>query len=249
MINLRSRILLVAAFAIGVVPVDNHRALAQAPPTIEEALAAAHITNTIAALRRGLTNADPASRQLAAGVLAIAKDEGSIPYLHAAFDRETDRQAKIAIAGALATLNEWAGLDALRKMCVDSSLPDTERLTAARHLQDAGDATCLQQVLEIMDNPSDVQVRDLSMQYLRRITRCPPQLLTKLRQILSKELQDEVPMNRQYAGECLSIYGDAGSISAMQYAIATESEKPTRQSLEQNLLRLENGLAVNTSIR
>jgi HEAT repeat protein len=211
----------------------------QAPPTTEAALAQYGISNTIPALRAALKNPNPNVRGIAAGVLAEDKDLGAIPLLREALEKERVQSVKVTLAGALATLKEWQGGAFLIKTCNDKELDATTKLMAANKLLDLGGSECLPAVVNILGQEPDPPSRELGLEYLRRTTSAPAALSPRIRAILSDALRDPTPINRQYAGECLSVLGDRDSIPALESAITVEKDLPTRLHLEENLKRLK----------
>jgi HEAT repeat protein len=218
------------------------KAAAQAPPTVESVLMQYHIPNTIPALRDALKSPNPNIRMLVAGILAQDKDVDSIPLLRDALESERVESVKLSLATSLATLKDWQGLDLLGKTCNDREANQTTRLLAANRLLDAGNNDCMASVVEILGEKPDAPSRELGLQYLRRTTSAPPFLLPKLQTILLNELQDISPINRQYAGECISVFGDANAIPALEAAISVEKNQPTRFHLEENLKRIKTRL-------
>lgn len=212
---------------------------AQAPPTVESVLMQYHISNTIPELRAALKNRNPDVRALVAKVLANDRDVGSIPLLREALKKEHIESVRLSLAASLASLKDQEGFDALGKTCNDGSTDQTTRLMAANQLLDAGGNECTRSVIEILGDNPDAPSRELGLQYLRRTTLVASSLLPRLRTILLKELRDASPMNRQYASECISVFGDANSIPALNSAIRAEKYRATRLHLEENLDRLK----------
>lgn len=212
---------------------------AQAPPTVESVLMQYHISNTIPELRAALKNKNPDVRALVARILANDRDVGSIPLLREALKKEHIESVRLSLAASLASLKDQEGLDALGKTCDDGSINQTTRLMAANQLLDAGGNGCTRSVIEILGDTPDAPSRELGLQYLRRTTLVASSLLPRLRTVLLNELRDASPMNRLYASECISVFGDANSVPALESAIAAERDRTTRLHLEENLDRLK----------
>jgi hypothetical protein len=63
--------------------------------------------------------------------------------------------------------------------------------------------------------------------------------MPKLQAATIETLKDPVPINRQYSGEFLAIFGDKDSIRALENAVTNEKDSTTRQYLEESLRRAE----------
>jgi HEAT repeat protein len=233
------RSLALSIFLISTVVTNLAKAVFQAPPTVDSVLMQYHIPNTIPTLRAALKNPDPNIRTLVAGVLAQDKDVDSIPLLREALESEQIESVKLSIATALASLKDYKGLDSLKTTCNDRDVRPTTRLIAANRLLEGGRDDCTASVVDILGETPDPSSRELGLQYLRRITSAPSSLLPMLQTILLNELRDTSPINRQYASECISVFGDVNAIPALEKAISIEKDQATRFHLEENLHRIK----------
>jgi hypothetical protein len=219
---------------------------AQQPPTPESLLMRYHIPNTIPTLREALKNPNPNIRQLASEQLTKGfKDEDSIPMLRDALENEKVPYVRSTMAAALATLNDYKGLDSLKTTCNDKDVIPTKRLMAATRMLDGGRQECTESVVDILADKPDPPSRDLGLQYLRRLPTLisvPSFLLPKLQPFLQNELRDLSPINRRYAGECIFMFGDLDSVRALEKATADEKDETTRAHLEESLKRAKAAL-------
>jgi HEAT repeat protein len=238
------RSLALSILLISIVLANFQNAVSQAPPTVDSVLMQYHIPHTIPTLRAALKNPNSNIRTLAAGVLAQDKDADSIPSLREALESERVESVKLSLAAALATLKDYKGLDSLKTTCNDRDISKTMRLIAANQLLDGGRDDCTASVVDMLGENPDPPSRELGLQYLRRITSAPSSLLPKLQPILLSELGDISPINRQYVSECISIFGDANAIPALENAISMEKDQATRLRLEENLHRLKARLKI-----
>jgi HEAT repeat protein len=214
---------------------------AQQPPTPDSLLMRYHIPNTIPTLRRALKDPNLDIRQLASQLLAKSyKDENSIPLLRKALENEKVPHVRVAMAAALASLNDYKALDSLKVTCSDKDVIPTTRLIAAGWMLDGGRLECTKSVVDILTDNPDPPSRELGLQYLRRLPNrisVPSSLLAKLQPFLQDELRDFSPMNRRYAGECIFMFGDADSKLALREAVSSERDETTRVHLEESLKR------------
>jgi HEAT repeat protein len=213
------------------------QAMTQAPPTVEVWLRSHGVSDSTPALRNALKNPNPEVRSLAAGTLALRKDTESIPLIREALQKEQVPNIKVNLEHALATLQDWQGNATLIDTCNDRRIEPSLRLQAANKLLDLGGNECTPSVVEIFGNKPDPPNRALGLQFLRRVTTIPILLMPKLQASLVEGLKDPAPMNRQYASECLSVFGNRDSLRELENAVANEKDPTTRQHLEENLRR------------
>ncbi len=234
--------LLVTSFMLSLALGGVERTHSQAPPTSQVVLAQKGVSYTIPGLRAALLNSDPSVRSMAAGVLAEDKNVQSIPLIRAALEKEEVERVRVTLAAALATLKDWQGSASLIKTCNDEAIDPSVRLLAANRLLDLGSDDCLRSVVGILEGKADPPSRELGMQYLRRTTHVLTSISRRLQHVLIDELNDPVPMNRQYASECISVLGNRNSLVALEEAIHGEKDLPTRTHLEENLQRTKTRL-------
>jgi HEAT repeat protein len=212
----------------------------QPPPNPTIVLWQYGVSNTIPSLRVALNNEHFEVRSLAAGLLAEDKDLEAIPLIQDALAKETDPRVTLSMRQALTTLKAWQPAPLLMKTCNDPNVDHIARLEAANRLLDLGGNQCLSSVLDLLDQSTDPPSRELSLQYLRKLSVAPPTAyMPKLQAFLLAELRDPVPMSRQYASDVLSLWGNQNAIPALEAAIAVETSVPTRDHLEESLIRLK----------
>ncbi len=215
-------------------------AYAQAPPTSQEVFMEHSIPFTTDGIEGALTNSDPDVRGIAAGVLAERKSIRSIPAIEYALERERVPHVRISFATALAQLQNHAGDTVLINMCTDSSSSAIDRLTAANRLLSLGDDSCIMSIVNLLKNDvDDPPTRSLTLEYFRKVANPPPSLGPRVRKYLYIVLRDPAPINRQYAGDCLSLYGNKSSKAVLAQAIAREQDQPTKAHLVENLKQLQ----------
>ncbi len=198
------------------------------------------VANTIPSLRIALNNEHFEVRSIAAGLLAEGRDLEAIPLIQEALVKEPDPRVRESMQRALAALKAWQPAPAFIKTCTDRNIDHIARLEAANRLKDIGGNQCLIPVLGLLNESTDPPSRELSLQYLRRISVAPPAAyMTDLQAFLLAELRDPLPMSRQYASDVLSLWGNQNAIPALEAAIAVETSVPTRDHLEENLTRLK----------
>ena len=217
----------------------------QPPPSPFGILMQHHISDTVPGLRVALHNSSPEVRAIAAGFLAEDNDVASIPAIERAIARENDRSVKAGMARSLKLLQDWQSREPLRKTCEDRHAQAEARLLAANQLLDAGELDCVHTVIDILGDRPNQTERDLAMKYLRRRYTIPEALLPAARAEVVYELSDPDPLNRQYASECISIFGDRRSAAALQRAMETEPDAKTRTHMLENLRRIQTALAQN----
>ena len=214
--------------------------IAQAPPAIEAELNNYRVPITQQALRLALKDNRPQVRGLAAGELAEMKDMASIPLIVKALDGEKDPLVKFNMATALLSLNSQTGNRVLSHICDDASLPEGQRLDAASRLVDAGDASCLHSVENILRKTTDPSNKVQALLTMSRVKVIPASLLPRIHDTLLASLQDPVSTVRQYASQCIAALDVKGAVPNLQVAIAKESDELTRERMEESLRTLEN---------
>jgi HEAT repeat protein len=226
---------------------DGARIWSQAPPTGFGILMQHRIIDTVPSLRRALHDRSPEIRGIAAGILCQDHDVASIPAIEQAIRREEDRSVKAGMVRSLIQLKDWQSRTPLRKTCADAQANPDARLLAANQILDAGELVCDAPVVAILGNRPTQNQRDLAMKYLRRRYLLPETLLPAARAEAVEELGDPNPLNRQYAGECITNFGDRGSAALLQRAAEAENDPETKRHLAQSLKRLQTFLAQNPS--
>jgi HEAT repeat protein len=232
-------------FVVALFAVLGNRAAAQAPPTPEAVLLSYGIPSTTPSLENALKHPVPAVRVIAAELLAERNDTDAIPLIQDALSKEQSPYQKVTLANSLATLKNRQGMEAFIEICNDETIESSARLQAANKVLDYGSNECTASTVMILENNPTPSSQALGLRYLRRITTAPEWLLPRLQSILQEDLKDPAPLNRQYASEALSVFGDKNSEAYLEDAIANEKEPKTRLHLKENLQRLQGRLRAN----
>lgn len=231
--------LFVTLLCIGTAP-----AIGQAPPTVEASLASYGVSDSIPSLVEALRNPNHAVRGLAAGALAMRGQSAEIPEIERALNVETDQNVKVIMAKALADLHGQTGINNLIATCNDVTVSPDVRLQAAQAALDHNAQRCTRSVVDILAR-ENVAPSSLStgLQYLSRTTSTSPETMPVVRRELASGLSSQNPMDRVFAAEALSIFGDAQSERELQDALNGEKNAAVRDKLDENLKRLRVRLA------
>lgn len=194
---------------------------------------------TTPGLEKALANPDPDVRSAAAGVLAERRSLESIPFLETAWKREAVPRVRDSMGAALQELRSHERDATLISICTNDAAAPIDRLTAANQLLSLSNPACTAAVIAQLNPADSSYTQQLTLEYLRRITHAPAAQLAPLRTYLYRELLDPLPINRQYAGECLSNFGDQASTHILEQAIEAEHDPQTKTRLIENLKRLK----------
>ena len=214
-------------------------ALSQAPPSAAEFLGARGIAFTTPGLEKALAHPDPDVRSVVAGMLAERRSLEAIPFLETAWKREAVPHVRDAMGTALAELRSHERDASLIGICTNDRAAPIDRLTAANQLLSLSNPACTAAVIAQLSPADSSYTQQLTLEYLRKITHVPPAQLAPLRTYLYRELLDPLAINRQYASECLSLFGDQASTHILEQAIEAEHDPQTKTKLIENLKRLK----------
>lgn len=215
-------------------------ARAQAPPTIEQALASRGISSSVTSLRQALQDPRPDVRTLAANELAEKGDKEAIPLIRQALAKASSALEKQNFAQALITLGDPEGKSDMKSVCSDQTVQPDFRLLAASQLLDAGDNSCIDSVVELLSSTDNHVVRQGAMEFLRRSQSVPSNLLPDLEKGLVRALQDEIPSNRRSASERIAQFKIVNARDSLRKAISGETDSAARQQMELDLRKLDN---------
>jgi HEAT repeat protein len=218
---------------------SGHRLIAQAPPTVEQALQAKGIQTSVMSLRKALRDPRPEVRGLAAAMLAEDKDKNSVPAIHQALMNASSALEKESLAQALVTLGDPEGNIAMQEICQDKKAREDLRLVVASQLADTGDNACVGSVVEILSSTNDHSVRQTAMQFLKQHQEVPPNMEHDLQSGLESALQDEIPSNRQTASECILLFRLSSASDSLRKAMNAEKDSATRLHMQSDLSKLE----------
>ena len=118
-------------------------ALAQAPPTVEQALQSRGISENLESIRSALTDSRADVRGLAASVLAERNDRESIRPIQQLLAKSSSNYERQNLSQALLKFGDKEGNRGMKALCEDESVQEDLRLIAANQLHEANDNGCL----------------------------------------------------------------------------------------------------------
>lgn len=206
--------------------------VAQAPPTISQALAANGIGSSIEDLRRALHNENPNIRGMAAMQLADDKDLASIPAIQDQASREHNPLAELNLAKALINLNDSFGRKIMAKLCRNRSLPIDLRVNAANSLTNSSNA-CFSEMVGTLGSASTQSELLSILDYLNHApTTLSRDLSSNLATKLEALLADHMPQIRQEAARCIAHFRLLEAVPSLRQAASKEEDPPTKRVLE-----------------
>jgi HEAT repeat protein len=220
----------------------------QPPMPAADALRARGIDLSRPSLIAALSNRDPQVRSLAAHQLVFNRDPGVIANIEKALSTETDRQARIGLASALASVGDPAGARHLEGMCMDTSLPVdvtvqvVQQLAMAQHSHPnlTSTAKCADVVLAAIESASEsYQRRELVSLLPSMVHQVPEDKADRMVKDAQNLLGDGEPATRMGASDALAQMGSIASIEAVRDAIRNESDPVARRSYQRNLDTLQ----------
>ena len=226
--------------------IPEQRGGVQYMPTVERALELHGYALTRESLLRGLRDANAQVRSMAADELAKQGDKEAVPSILEALSSEKAIGTRVLMANALAKLGVEAGTVELRAICEPATASNHARLVAAGDLLRAGDATCRDQVVDIVRsiNTLESTTRESLLVYgLTLFTgRFAPLFQPKaaeVREVATTLLRDRDRGVRMAASNTLSEHGDAASLRELQAAAEVETDNVTRVRMLANAKTLE----------
>jgi HEAT repeat protein len=215
--------------------ISSQTGLSDAPETIEHALGRYHIPITKSALVEALANPEKEVRGLAAAQLATIKALDTLPDILRAAENEKDPQTQANIAAAATWLDSLQGLNLLKKICLDSSLPSYARQYAARNVFDKGDHTCFDAMIDLMQPEADMNSRIGSAYMLSQLHDRTQEESKLVLHLLLASLNDRDVGIRLAACEALRWLNDPAAIKPLRSALSYEREDAVRQPMQSAL--------------
>lgn len=215
------------------------------PPTIEGALQLHGYALAKESLLRGLLDANAQVRSMAAGELAKQGEKEAAPLILDALSSEKAIGTRVWMANALVELGLQSGIAELRAVCEPATASNFPRLVAAADLLEAGDATCRDQVVDMVRTMSGLGAgaREDTLQVgLSVIGRFEPMFQPKaaeVRELATTLLRDSRRGVRMAAGNTLGRFGDATSLAVLQEAAAAETSDIARARILANIKILQ----------
>jgi HEAT repeat protein len=184
-----------------------------------------------------LSNSDPIVRSFAALQLMSDRDFQAMPSIEKALSTETDNQARIGMASALAGAGDRVGAATLEAVCMDPSLPVEVTASAVRQLASAEHshptlismAGCAGVVLAALENVSEEYKRWELLQILPSVAHDAPsdkanRMVTEAQSLLgSKD-----PTTRMNASRALAEMGSTASTDLIRNAMQRETDPSIR---------------------
>ncbi|HTS55132.1 MAG TPA: HEAT repeat domain-containing protein [Burkholderiales bacterium] len=197
-------------------------------------------------LVRALRDPDAQVRSMAADELAKRGDKEAAPSILEALSSEKAIGTRVWMANALLKLGVAEGTSELRAICGPTTASYYPRLVAAGDLLGAGDATCRDQVIDMVRSMSTLEstLRESLLVYgLTLFTgRFAPMFQPKaaeVREVATTLLADKVRGVRMAASNALGEHGDAASLQALQEAAEAETEDVVRVRMLTNVKILQ----------
>jgi HEAT repeat protein len=206
--------------------------------TFKEALRERKIELTEDSLVSQLHNPDFHIRYFAALVLAQDKAKGAIPAITEALDKESNPEAHVNMALALAQLGSDKGDVSLTEACTDAHLAPLFRVYAAKYLLDLGKESCLSTLESLLRSGTDPGVRVLALSQLARFQDVGTADSQAVLESVLGALSDKESMVRIAASHALVALKSVSAIPHLKQAIAAEQDEGTRSALEGDLSQL-----------
>jgi HEAT repeat protein len=210
--------------------------LTTASQCVAENFALHHIPLTKDGLILALHGEDISLRMLAVYEVAEEGIKEAIPDLHAVFEAETDPNARICVADALAKLGDQRGIQTLEAYCDDKTAPLDARLNAAARLLNYQPKSCSKALLEGLQ---DDVYRGQALSMIPRFKELSPNESAHARAILLKSLSGGDSGVRLTAAGVIAEIGDVSNAPALEAAIAKEADPQLRRAMEYYLKALQ----------
>ena len=203
----------------------------EAPETIAQALSRHHIVLTPPTLVDALRNSDKEVRRLAAAELAELRATGSLPEIMYAAETEQDAQTKVSIAASATWLGSVPGLNMIKGMCMDTTLPPLIREDAARHVFDQGDHACFRAVANFMLPSEGADTRIGAIYLLSQHARTDEELRLVYSRLL-EALADQNVRIRLATCNGLRLLNNPEAIPSLRISLANEHEEVVRNRMQ-----------------
>jgi len=212
------------------------------PATVEGALRLRGYALAREALVRGLRDPNAQVRSMAADELAKQGEKEAIPAIQEALSSEKEVGTRVLMANALLKLGLDAGATELRAVCEGESASYHARLVAAADLLSAGDATCRDQVSDMVRSMAslgsgareDMLIYGLTL-FVGRFAPMFGPKAAEVRETAATLLRDGRRGVRMAASNALAEHGDARSLEELQQAAAAETSDITRVRILANI--------------
>ena len=181
---------------IGISPAKNPSVTPlPAPVPLPDALRSRGITDlSEQSLRGALRHRDPAVRSLAANELAAEHFTDALPEIEQALSIEKNPQAEANIAEALCALHDAKGVEHLKTVCADSSLPAVNLIPALRVLQltQSRMGNCANNLRSAIEREKDNDAKAIPMSFLAPVySDCAMETQAKISRLLSSLLAEQ----------------------------------------------------------
>ena len=191
----------------------------------------------VAALR----NPDPEIRDNAAQEIANEKAVAASPAIKDALATEKDPERQVNFAYTLAQLGDKGGFVALKHFC-DTASP-SPGLKAASYMLRFGDESCLGAVQSVLrkepQSDFDHFHMAVAMSLIPSFHKLTDSDKSELIALTVKRLGDSNSYTRMIASQVLAKIGDSSAIPPLEKAVADETDKVVRDSMEAELEKLQ----------
>lgn len=162
----------------------------------------------------------------------------AIPGIAEMMELESDPWGRMGLAVDLARLGDQRGLNILQRFCWDEAASMTLRLTVADRLRTVLNAeSCPELVLQELKSP-ELEYRNYALSIIPHFDELSPNKSPGVQTLLISSLSDPSPAIRVQAANAIDQSGDISAISALQEAIARESDAGIRDVMSSSLKSL-----------
>jgi HEAT repeat protein len=168
------------------------------------------------------------------------KATDSLPEIIRAAEIEQDTLTKVNIAAAATWLGSPDGLNMLKRVCEDSTLPPYARQNAARNVFDKGDHACFSAVADLMLPSADLGTRIGALYLLSQLHDRTEEESKRVLQLLVASLTDPDLRVRLETCQGLRWLNKPEAITPLRNALATEREEIVRTQMQSTLDSLVN---------
>jgi len=216
-------------------------ALAQAPPTVEQALQSRGISENLESIRSALTDSRADVRGLAASVLAERNDRESIRPIQQLLAKSSSNYERQNLSQALLKFGDKEGNRGMKALCEDESVQEDLRLIAANQLHEANDNGCLPAVIKMLSATTSVSTTLGCLDFLKHNSAIPAASKSNLRPGLERSLKSEDASTRKAASECIARFILKDLADALRRALFAERDTAVREQMQLSLNQLEAG--------
>jgi HEAT repeat protein len=206
--------------------------------TNEKLLQMHHIGLTKDALVQALSNHDSAVRVLAASQLQMVGATDTLTEIVAAMEREGDIYTRVSLADTVAKFGDARGIQALKSICADSTVPGVARLEAAQNLVVNFRNESCRPMAEVLRSKDDPSTRAMALQIIPLFHQMSDVQSKEIVPLILTSLSDPEILVRSAAGETIGRLELVSAIPNLKIAIANENLPDLRSSLQKSLQRL-----------